>query len=141
MGHNFNCAGLLWSSISIIAAFATCVGYYMPYWLVEGVLSAGGNTTSASFGTFRRCGYLRLSGSFLAVSSECGRYRTFEDIPGLWFKVATVAVGVGAALSLLISFVTIIGCCLNDVITRTTARVLGMFQVIAGRHFDDTFSI
>ncbi|CAH1781016.1 unnamed protein product [Owenia fusiformis] len=124
-----SCIGVLWSILSFMSMLASCVGYFMPYWL-EGHMH---NNTPVYLGTFRRCNYLSYSNNDeLSVVKECGRYTTFWDIPGLYWKIVTVVVGTGAGLTILISFASMLGCCCREFISRTTTRVLGVFQFFAG---------
>jgi len=124
--------GVCWSLLSFIAAVAIGVGYYFPYWLIDGKIEFGANSTRVSFGPFRRCGYLKFTTPLErpTLTAQCGRYKHFDDIPSICWKVTTCSVGVGAAIVLLVAFITVPGCCVRDVITRTSARALGMFQVI-----------
>ncbi|XP_067143395.1 LHFPL tetraspan subfamily member 6 protein-like isoform X2 [Centruroides vittatus] len=121
--------GLLWSVLSLIASVLNSVGFYSPYWL----RGTSFNRTQVTFGSFRRCVYPRLGedGDWVMVY-ECGRYTTFSDIPSVSWQIVTVAVGVGSAISLLAAFTAIASCCISDVLTKSTARILGMIQLLAG---------
>ncbi|XP_067143394.1 LHFPL tetraspan subfamily member 6 protein-like isoform X1 [Centruroides vittatus] len=120
--------GLLWSVLSLIASVLNSVGFYSPYWL----RGTSFNRTQVTFGSFRRCVYPRLGedGDWVMVY-ECGRYTTFSDIPSVSWQIVTVAVGVGSAISLLAAFTAIASCCISDVLTKSTARILGMIQLLA----------
>ncbi|XP_023221670.1 LHFPL tetraspan subfamily member 6 protein-like isoform X2 [Centruroides sculpturatus] len=120
--------GLLWSVLSLIASVLNSVGFYSPYWL----RGTSFNRTQVTFGSFRRCVYPRLGedGDWVMVY-ECGRYTTFSDIPSVSWQIVTVAVGVGSAISLLAAFTALASCCISDVLTKSTARILGMIQLLA----------
>ncbi|GFW01524.1 LHFPL tetraspan subfamily member 6 protein [Trichonephila clavipes] len=121
--------GVIWACLSLISAILNAAGFYMPYWM-KGTLSDG---TDVSFASFRRCNYPRLTPEGkLEMIHECGRYTSFLDIPSTSWQVTTVTVGLGAAVSLLVAFTALSACCLADVITKTTARILGLIQLIAG---------
>ena len=138
--------GVIWSILSLIIPIIISVAYYLPYWLVgsyHGIIQV-------SFGSFRRCNYphMKNDGS-IEIIKECGRYTTFGDIPSLswqvlkyiyydfiknliYYKITTILVGVGTAASLLVGFTVLAGCCLSDVITKSTSRTLGLIQLISG---------
>ncbi|XP_055932466.1 LHFPL tetraspan subfamily member 6 protein-like [Argiope bruennichi] len=120
--------GVIWACLSMISAILSATGFYMPYWM-KGTLSDG---TDVSFASFRRCNYPRLTAEGkLEMIHECGRYTSFLDIPSTSWQVTTITVGLGAAVSLLVAFTALSACCLADVITKTTARILGLIQLIA----------
>lgn len=108
----------------------------------------------AYFGAFRRCNYpwTHPDTRRIELVEQCGRYRAFQDIPSIWWQVATVTVGVGSALALLVpsifflsspscnlgflcqtAFISVPACCVQDIISRTSARLLGILQVFAGQ--------
>ncbi|CAL1279571.1 unnamed protein product [Larinioides sclopetarius] len=128
--------GVIWACLSMISAILSATGFYMPYW-IKGTLSDG---TDVSFASFRRCNYPRLTAEGkLEMVHECGRYTSFLDIPSTSWQVTTVTVGLGAAVSLLVAFTALSACCLADVITKTTARILGLIQLFAGKIFSCWF--
>lgn len=128
--------GVVWAFLSLVASLISATGFYLPFW-ISGNLSDG---TEVSFGSFRRCNYPRLtSEGVLVMVRECGRYTAFSDIPSASWQAATVSVGLGAALALLVAFTALSACCLADVITKTTARILGLVQLLAGECFFSLF--
>lgn len=132
LASSLTATGVFWACISLAAALLSCAGFYLPYW-IKGTLSDG---TEVSFGSFRRCNYPRLTADGkLEMVHECGRYTSFPDIPSVSWQVTTVTVGIGAAISLLVAFTALSACCLADVVTKTTARILGLIQLIAGKAF------
>jgi len=120
--------GVIWALLSLISSLLNSTGYYLPFW-IKGQLHG----TDVYLGSFRRCNYPTLTreGKFEIVH-ECGRYTTFGDIPSLYWQITTIVVGVAAAISLLVSFTAFSGCCMSDVITKGTARALGLIQLLAG---------
>ena len=130
MKSSLSCVGVLWALLSFVTMGLSCVGFYMPYWL-EGVMR---NNTPTSLGVFRRCNYLTLSGEGnIEIVMECGRYSTFQDIPSLWWQIATVTVGIGCGLTVLVAFTAMFSCCIEDVISNTTAKIGGILQFLAGK--------
>ncbi|CAG2106019.1 unnamed protein product [Medioppia subpectinata] len=80
MGCRLTAAGIMWTSLSLAAAILNCTGYYVPYWL----RGSYHNAIDVSFGSFRRCNYPRLTDEGkIEIINQCGRYRTFADIPSL----------------------------------------------------------
>lgn len=130
IASSLTATGVIWAALSLIAAILNSAGFYMPYWM-KGTLSDG---TGVSFGSFRRCNYPRLTpDGKLEMVHECGRYTSFLDIPSMSWQATTISVGLGAAVSLLVAFTAMSACCLADVITKTTARILGLIQLLAGK--------
>lgn len=126
--------GYGWSMLSLVATAAVCTGYYLPYWLKGSLLTKEQGEKirvhPAYFGCFRRCNYWSPGG----MREGCGRYTNFTDIPSIWWQICTVTVGVGCALCALIAFVSVPACCTTDIVSRTSGRILGIFQVIAGKN-------
>ena len=84
MGCKLTAVGIIWTSLSLAAAILNCSGYYIPYWLI----GSYHNAIDVSFGSFRRCNYPRLTDEGkVEIVIECGRYRTFGDIPSLSWQV------------------------------------------------------
>lgn len=124
-----SCVGCIWTFLSFLSMALSCVGFYLPFWL-EGEMEDG---TKSFIGTFRRCNYPRMTdhGEVKTVM-ECGRYAEFNDIPSLWWQVSTVIIGVGCGISILVSFTSLLSCCVEDVVSKTTAKVGGILQFVAG---------
>ncbi|XP_054167394.1 LHFPL tetraspan subfamily member 6 protein-like [Oppia nitens] len=121
-------AGIMWTSLSLAAAILNCAGYYVPHW----IRGSYHNAIDVSFGSFRRCNYPRLTNDGrLEIVSECGRYRTFADIPSLSWQITTILMGIGVSISLLVAFTVLASCCLSDVITKRSAKTIGVIQLIA----------
>uniref|UniRef100_A0A914XKY0 Lipoma HMGIC fusion partner-like protein n=1 Tax=Plectus sambesii TaxID=2011161 RepID=A0A914XKY0_9BILA len=132
MGTGLTCVGYGWTLLSITAAACVSAGFYIPIWLV-GTISHEKNRLIAYFGSFRRCNYPTLDAAThkVVLIEQCARYSTFADIPSLFWQIATAAVATGACLAILIAFVAIPACCLKDIVSRTSALVMGIGQVLA----------
>ncbi|KFD45793.1 hypothetical protein M513_13328 [Trichuris suis] len=128
--------GYAWSTLSALSAAIAAFGFYMPYWL-KGELTLHQQTIPAYFNSFRRCNYpgaiqpTSYESFRQVIITKCGRYATFDDIPTLWWKITTIVVGIGASLTIFTAIITLSACCTRDVITRTTARIIGIFQILA----------
>lgn len=129
MASSLTCTGVIWALLSLLCAAASCVGFFMPYWLLGTQMDK-----PVSFGTFRRCSYpVRDEESQSTVMLEqCGRYASFHGIPSLEWKICTVVTGVGCGLLLLVALTALMGCCISDLISRTIGRVAGGIQFVGG---------
>lgn len=129
MASSLTCTGVIWTLLSLLCAAASCVGFFMPYWLLGTQMDK-----PVSFGTFRRCSYpVRDEESQSTVMLEqCGRYASFHGIPSLEWRICTVVTGVGCGLLLLVALTALMGCCISDLISRTIGRVAGGIQFVGG---------
>jgi len=133
MASSLTCAGVIWTLLSLLCAAASCVGFFMPYWLLGAQMDK-----PVSFGTFRRCSYpVRDEEKQITVMLEqCGRYASFQGIPSVAWRICTVVTGVGCGLLLLVALTALMGCCISDLISRTIGRVAGGIQFVGGEHTD-----
>uniref|UniRef100_A0A3Q3GS88 LHFPL tetraspan subfamily member 6 n=1 Tax=Labrus bergylta TaxID=56723 RepID=A0A3Q3GS88_9LABR len=129
MASSLTCTGVIWALLSLLCAAASCVGFFMPYWLLGTQMDK-----PVSFGTFRRCSYpVRDEERQATVMLEqCGRYASFHGIPSLEWRICTVVTGVGCGLLLLVALTALMGCCISDLISRTIGRVAGGIQFVGG---------
>ncbi|KAM6933717.1 LHFPL tetraspan subfamily member 6 protein [Xenentodon cancila] len=129
MASSLTCTGVIWALLSLLCAAASCVGFFMPYWLLGTQMDK-----PVSFGTFRRCSYpVRDEERQITVMLEqCGRYASFHGIPSLEWRICTVVTGVGCGLLLLVALTALMGCCISDLISRTIGRVAGGIQFVGG---------
>lgn len=130
MASSLTCAGVVWAFLSFLCAAASCVGFFMPYWLLGSQLEK-----SVSFGTFRRCSYpVRDESRQMTVMVEqCGRYASFQAIPSAEWRICTVVTGLGCGLLLLVALTALMGCCVSELISRTVGRVAGGIQFLGGK--------
>lgn len=129
MASSLTCTGVIWTLLSLLCAAASCIGFFMPYWLLGTQMDK-----PVSFGTFRRCSYpVRDEERQATVMLEqCGRYASFHGIPSLEWRICTVVTGVGCGLLLLVALTALMGCCISDLISRTIGRVAGGIQFVGG---------
>lgn len=129
MCHNLTTTGLFWVLLSIISALLACTGYFLPYW-VQGKIY----NSTVYLGVFRRCNFLIKGEDGLSfLEKACGRYASFQDIPSEAWKACTVMIGIGCGFLLLVALTAMLSCCLKDIVTKTSARVGGAFQFLAGK--------
>ncbi|XP_017343744.1 LHFPL tetraspan subfamily member 6 protein isoform X1 [Ictalurus punctatus] len=129
MGSSLTCVGIAWALISLLCAAASCVGFFMPYWLLGSQMGK-----PVSFGTFRRCSYPvrdEVHGGTVMME-HCGRYASFLSIPSLEWRICTVVTGTGCGLLLLVALTALMGCCVSDIISRTIGRAAGGIQFVGG---------
>ncbi|KAM9326333.1 LHFPL tetraspan subfamily member 1 protein [Gastrophryne carolinensis] len=128
MASSFTRLGILWALLSVLVAATTCISFFMPYWLFGYEMGK-----PVSFSTFRRCTYaFQTEEENLVMVEECGRYVSFNAIPSLSWQICTLVTGIGCALLLLTSMAAVFGCCISNVISRTTGRLHGALQFIGG---------
>lgn len=121
--------GTLWAFLSLVTAVASSTSYFLPYWLFGSQLGK-----PVSFSTFRRCNYpVRGEGNSLIMVEECGRYSSFTAIPSLAWQMCTVVTGAGCALLLLVALAAVLGCCMEELISRMMGRCMGAAQFVGGK--------
>ncbi|XDV31834.1 hypothetical protein PO909_002783 [Leuciscus waleckii] len=127
MASSLTCTGMIWALVSLLSAAASCVGFFMPYWLLGSQMDK-----PVSFGTFRRCSYpVRDEERQATVMLEqCGRYASFQGIPSVEWRICTVVTGVGCGLLLLVALTALMGCCISELISRTIGRAAGGMQFL-----------
>lgn len=130
MSHNLTTTGFCWVMLSFLSALLASTGYFLPYW-IEGRIY----NTTVYLGVFRRCNFLIKGKDGLSfIEQACGRYASFQDIPSEAWKASTVMMGIGCGFLLLVALTAILSCCLKDIVTKTSARVGGGFQFLAGKY-------
>jgi len=146
MATSLSIVGVIWSVLSLSATLITCVGYFMPYWLSGETLPSNGGMLlrQTSFGTFRRCGYsyTTVKTNTAAASADagverhfasgCGRYKSFEDIPSVWWQATTVVVGCGCCLAVVVVAAALLCCCVSDAMSRRLGITACIVQLTAG---------
>jgi len=140
MATSLSFVGVIWIVVSLCATLLACVGFIMPHWLSAASDHDVFLRQTSSFGTFRRCGYRYVAvtaapddgvqpGHFVA---ECGRYKTLRDIPSVWWQAATVLVGSGCCLSVIVVSAGLMCCCVSDAMSRRLGITACLLQLIAG---------
>ncbi|XP_050985354.1 LHFPL tetraspan subfamily member 6 protein isoform X1 [Labeo rohita] len=129
MASSLTCTGMIWALVSLLSAAASCVGFFMPYWLLGSQMDK-----PVSFGTFRRCSYpIRDEERQATIMLEqCGRYASFQGIPSVEWRICTIVTGVGCGLLLLVALTAVMGCCISELISRTIGRAAGGIQFLGG---------
>lgn len=127
---NLTTTGFFWVLLSVLSALLASTGFFLPYWIQGNIYN-----TTVYLGVFRRCNFLIKRKDGLSVLERaCGRYASFHDIPSEAWKASTVMIGLGCGLLLLVALTAISSCCLKDIVTKTSARVGGALQFLAGKY-------
>ncbi|XP_078380272.1 LHFPL tetraspan subfamily member 6 protein-like [Oculina patagonica] len=128
MSHNLTTTGFFWVTLSVLSSLLASTGYFLPYWIEGNIYN-----TTVYLGVFRRCNFLiKGKDGLSSIQRACGRYASFQDIPSEAWKACTVMMGIGCGFLLLVALTAILSCCLKDIVTKTSARVGGAFQFLAG---------
>ncbi|XP_047298038.1 LHFPL tetraspan subfamily member 1 protein isoform X2 [Homo sapiens] len=128
MRSSLTMVGTLWAFLSLVTAVTSSTSYFLPYWLFGSQMGK-----PVSFSTFRRCNYpVRGEGHSLIMVEECGRYASFNAIPSLAWQMCTVVTGAGCALLLLVALAAVLGCCMEELISRMMGRCMGAAQFVGG---------
>ncbi len=129
MASNLTCTGMIWALVSVLSAAVSCVGFFMPYWLLGSQMDK-----PVSFGTFRRCSYPVRDEERQAtiMLEQCGRYASFQGIPSVEWQICTVVTGVGCGLLLLVALTAVMGCCISELISRPIGCAAGGMQFLGG---------
>ncbi|KAM4664334.1 LHFPL tetraspan subfamily member 1 protein-like isoform 2-T2 [Discoglossus pictus] len=128
MASSLTLPGVIWALLSFLSAAVSCTSFFMPYWLFGHQMGK-----PVSFSTFRRCTYpAQVEEKNFVMVEQCGRYASFGAIPSLSWQICTLVTGTGCALLLLVSLTAVLGCCIEDLISRMTGRVQGAMQFVGG---------
>ena len=129
MSSDLTTSGLFWVFLSLLSSLLASTGFFLPYWIEGSIYNS-----PVYLGVFRRCNFLvKRQDGISILEKACGRYASFQEIPSEAWKASTVLIGTGCGILLLIAFTALFSCCFKDVITRSTARLAGAFQFLAGR--------
>ena len=120
--------------VSIFSSGASCMGFFLPYWLKGVIPNQQPNPVKTFFSTFRRCNFPQVNEDHteLVIVKECGHYSSFSDIPSVWWQFATLIVGIGTGLTLFSAVMAFLACWINDMWTRFFIRGLGYLHLTAG---------
>lgn len=128
--NHLTTTGTFWVFLSVSSALLACSGFFLPYW-VQGKIY----NSTVYLGVFRRCNFLIKGEDGVSFMEQaCGRYASFQDIPSEAWKACTVMSGIGCGFLLLVALTAAVACCCKDVVTRSSARIGGAFQFLAGEY-------
>uniref|UniRef100_A0A914EF79 Uncharacterized protein n=1 Tax=Acrobeloides nanus TaxID=290746 RepID=A0A914EF79_9BILA len=124
--------GYWWVCLSILATSCVVVGFYIPHWII-GAINLNGRKNSVYFGSFRRCNYPIFDQTIKHFRMEflCGRYSSFSDIPSIYWQIASISIGCGCVLAVVVVFMLIPSCCIKHIVSKNSSILFGLIQVVA----------
>lgn len=57
----------------------------------------------------------------------------FNDIPSVWWQISTILIGGATAITMIVAVSAVSACCVTHVIQKSTAKVAGYLQLLAGK--------
>ncbi|XP_036916061.1 LHFPL tetraspan subfamily member 1 protein [Sturnira hondurensis] len=128
MRSSLTLVGTFWAFLSLVTVMANFTSYFLPYWLFRSQLGK-----LVSFSTFWRWNYPVLGeGDSLSMVEECGCYASFSAIPSLAWQMCMVVTGASCALLLLVALAAVLGCCMEELISRMMVCFMGAAEFVGG---------
>lgn len=118
----------IWAFLSIIIAIICPFGLYFSNWL-EKTYVIDGSSTFDSVSSFRVC--LNESSR---ISFECSSYNTFDGIFSPEWQAATLLMGAGSCLLVLVALTSIFGFCVSKLFNRVVVVLTFLFQLFGGEY-------
>lgn len=125
------CRSMLWTLLSIAAAFSELIAFLSTDWLVgfPRVPDSASEATSEAYrptlGLFGRCVFV---GRVM-----CGPYAlTFSEIASGFWKAAAIFLATGILLLSAVAFTSIFTICFQSIMRKSIFNVCGLLQGIAG---------
>lgn len=125
------CRSMLWTLLSIAAAFSELIAFLSTDWLVgfpcmpDTASEASGEVYHPTLGLFGRCVFV---GRVM-----CGPYAlTFNEIASGFWKAAAIFLATGILLLSAVAFTSIFTICFQSIMRKSIFNVCGLLQGIAG---------
>lgn len=125
------CRSMLWTLLSIAAAFSELIAFLSTDWLVgfprvpDSALEASSEAYRPTLGLFGRCVFV---GRVM-----CGPYAlTFNEIASGFWKAAAIFLATGILLLSAVAFTSIFTICFQSIMRKSIFNVCGLLQGIAG---------
>lgn len=126
------CRSMLWTLLSIAAAFSELIAFLSTDWLVgfprvpDSAPEAYGEAYRPTLGLFGRCVFV---GRVM-----CGPYAlTFNEIASGFWKAAAIFLATGILLLSAVAFTSIFTICFQSIMRKSIFNVCGLLQGIAGK--------
>lgn len=126
------CRSMLWTLLSIAAAFSELIAFLSTDWLVgfprvpDSAPEASGEAYRPTLGLFGRCVFV---GRVM-----CGPYAlTFNEIASGFWKAAAIFLAIGILLLSAVAFTSIFTICFQSIMRKSIFNVCGLLQGIAGK--------
>ncbi|XP_067279357.1 LHFPL tetraspan subfamily member 2a protein [Pseudorasbora parva] len=131
------CRSMLWTLLSIVAAFGELIAFMSTDWLVgfprtpDAMFSPHGATAEAyrpTLGLYGRCIRLQLRRGAL-----CGPYAaSFAEIASGFWQAAAIFLAAGILLLCAVAFISVFTMCFQSIMKKSIFNVCGLLQAIAG---------
>ncbi|XP_072517529.1 LHFPL tetraspan subfamily member 2a protein [Salminus brasiliensis] len=134
------CRSMLWTLLSIVAAFSELIAFMSTDWLVgfprtpDTVISshgapAAGEAYRPTLGLYGRC--IRLPQ--LRRGVLCGPYAVhFGEIASGFWQAASIFLAAGILLLCAVAFISVFTMCFQSIMKKSIFNVCGLLQAIAG---------
>ncbi|OQR71744.1 hypothetical protein BIW11_10810, partial [Tropilaelaps mercedesae] len=64
---------------------------------------------------------------------DCGRYAHLLAVPSPWWRLAVALAGTSCSLALLVFFIIVLCCAVENSVSRISARLVGALQVFGDK--------
>ncbi|XP_034048903.1 LHFPL tetraspan subfamily member 2a protein [Thalassophryne amazonica] len=134
------CRSMLWTLLSIVAAFGELIAFMSTDWLVgfprtpDAVFSPHGATTAGeayrpTLGIYGRC--IKLP--HMQRGILCGPYAVhFSEIASRFWQATSIFLAAGILLLCAVAFISIFTMCFQSIMKKSIFNVCGLLQGIAG---------
>ncbi|KAG1937091.1 LHFPL tetraspan subfamily member 2a protein [Pimephales promelas] len=136
------CRSMLWTLLSIVAAFSELIAFMSTDWLVgfprtpdavfsgvHGVQGSTGEAYRPTLGIYGRC--LRLP--HLRRGVLCGPYAvSFSEIASGFWKATSIFLAAGILMLCAVAFISVFTMCFQSIMKKSIFNVCGLLQAIAG---------
>ncbi|CAD5228905.1 unnamed protein product [Bursaphelenchus okinawaensis] len=124
--------GYWWVILSGLSSLCLLSGFYVPHWII-GQISLNGRFYTVYLSAFRRCNFPVFDQELLQfrIVNECGTYEDLAHIPSIYWQFSMLTMACASFLSLLLMFILIPACCLDNILNKQTAVLIGLVQVMS----------
>lgn len=122
------CRSMLWTLLSIVAAFSELIAFMSTDWLM-GFPRTPGETYRPTLGLYGRC--IRLPQ--LRRGVLCGPYAVhFTEIASRFWQATSIFLAAGILLLSAVAFISVFTMCFQSIMKKSIFNVCGLLQAIAG---------
>lgn len=122
------CRSMLWTLLSIVAAFSELIAFMSTDWLV-GFPRTPEETYRPTLGIYGRC--IRLPQ--LRRGVLCGPYAVhFSEIASRFWQATSIFLAAGILLLSAVAFISVFSMCFQSIMKKSIFNVCGLLQAIAG---------
>ncbi|TRY84231.1 hypothetical protein DNTS_026647 [Danionella cerebrum] len=128
------CRSMLWTLLSILAAFSELIAFLSSDWLVgfprapEGKHLHPGDAYRPTLGIYGRCVHLPLRRKLF-----CGPYAVhFGEIASGFWQATSIFLAAGILLLCTVAFISVFSICFQSIMKKSIFNICGLLQAIAG---------